>query len=109
MDGSVWAKSTGMGEITAEEIKALAGTAANLQACGPKIAGKKFMLVRDDTGNEQSYSMIFSGRSDGVERSVCVGRSTKALIIGLSKPDIKGNALVKNVFNIAKYMRDTGY
>merc|ERR1712035_77369 len=106
---SVWAKSANMGEITVDEIKALAGTASSLQACGPKIAGKKYMLVRDDTANEQSYSMIFSGRSDGVERSVCVGRSNKALVIGVSKPDVKGNALVKNVFTTVKHLRDANY
>ncbi|KAM9335695.1 profilin-1 [Symphorus nematophorus] len=103
----VWSSTPGLSSITPAEIKALAGTSGSLQACGPKIAGNKYMLVRDDTENEQSFSMIFSRRADGVENAVCVGRSKTVLVIAQGKPEIKGSMLVNNVFSVVKYLRDS--
>ncbi|XP_070849532.1 profilin-1 [Chaetodon trifascialis] len=107
---NVWGSSPGLSNITAEEIKRLVGDRSNFSASGPVIGGRKCMLLRDQMEDETCYALNLKTKADeqGHCYSVCVGRSHQALVIALGTKDAQGGQLVKKVYKVVKYLRDSG-
>ncbi|KAF0028828.1 hypothetical protein F2P81_017933 [Scophthalmus maximus] len=73
-----------------EEIKKLMSNRANFSKCGPFIAGKKCMMLRDDLDEEKMYTLQLRTSTDaeGNNYSVCVG---KTLSVGQSDGQTGGH------------------
>uniref|UniRef100_G3N821 Profilin n=1 Tax=Gasterosteus aculeatus aculeatus TaxID=481459 RepID=G3N821_GASAC len=77
LDGSTWSSTPGLTGVTAPQIKILAGSSADMNINGPKIANMKCMLLRDERQDTQSFCMhLKTSASDG-KLAVCVGQSNK--------------------------------
>ncbi|XP_041821600.1 profilin-1 [Chelmon rostratus] len=105
---SVWASSSGLANITQEEIRRLAGKRTDFSCNGPHIAGKKCMMLRDRMDDETNYSldMKTSSDSEGNTFSVCVGKSLNALIIAVGTKEAQGGQVANKVFPVVKYLRE---
>uniref|UniRef100_A0A8D2ZW48 Uncharacterized protein n=1 Tax=Scophthalmus maximus TaxID=52904 RepID=A0A8D2ZW48_SCOMX len=59
------------------KIKKLMSNRANFSKCGPFIAGKKCMMLRDDLDEEKMYTLQLRTSTDaeGNNYSVCVGKT----------------------------------
>ncbi|AWO97462.1 Profilin isoform 2 [Scophthalmus maximus] len=104
---SVWASSTGF-NVTPEEIKKLMSNRANFSKCGPFIAGKKCMMLRDDLDEEKMYTLQLRTSTDaeGNNYSVCVGKTLSALIIVQGYKDVSGGPICTKLYKIVDYLRE---
>ncbi|KAL6118168.1 uncharacterized protein ACO6RY_03019 [Pungitius sinensis] len=107
LDGSTWTSTEGLKGVTAEQIKILSGSSADMNTNGPKIGKMKCMLLRDERQDTQSFCMhLKTSASDG-KLAVCVGQTNKALVVVVGSG--LGSKLSGPVFGVVKYLRETGY
>ncbi|GAA6214853.1 profilin-1-like [Lates japonicus] len=108
---SVWASTPGMNNISAEEIRKLAGKRDTFGQCGPCVGGMKCRMLRDNMEDEKMYSLDLKSAADaeGNTYSVCVGKSKQALVIARGTKDATGGQLAPKVFSIVEHLRKAGY
>ncbi|XP_037619108.1 profilin-2-like [Sebastes umbrosus] len=103
-DGSVWAASESLkGIITAEQVKCLIGPSSAMTECGPTVGNIKCMFVKDDRDNEQSFCLHLKGNKNSGLQTVCVGKTSKAIVIGIAPPNA---SIAQRVFTTTKLLRD---
>ncbi|XP_059211537.1 profilin-1-like [Centropristis striata] len=83
---SVWASTPSLACITPDEIKKLCGDSSAMLECGPKVAGKKCMMLRDDRKDPRLYCMQLKMSQKDGGYSICVGVTNTVLVNAASCP-----------------------
>jgi len=104
---SVWASTPGFANISAEEIKRLAGDRSSFGQSGPLIGGMKCRLIRDNMDTDGMYNLDLksSADADGNAYNVCVGKSVKALVIAKGSKEANGGQVSGKVFTVVDHLR----
>uniref|UniRef100_UPI0037E70BB8 profilin-2 isoform X1 n=1 Tax=Semicossyphus pulcher TaxID=241346 RepID=UPI0037E70BB8 len=110
----VWASSVGgtFANITPEEIDVLIGKdREGFFTSGLTLGNKKCSLIRDSLQVDSDWTMDIRTKSQGGEPTynVSVGRAGKALVFVMGKEGVHGGGLNKKAFQMADYLRKSGY
>uniref|UniRef100_UPI0037E89455 profilin-1 n=1 Tax=Semicossyphus pulcher TaxID=241346 RepID=UPI0037E89455 len=106
---SVWSSTKNLSNISVIEIKKLANDRSSFPIEGAFVGGQKCRLLRDQMEEDNVYAcdMKTAADADGNTINVCVGKTTKALIIAFGKKDVGGGQLRAKVYAVVKYLRDS--
>ncbi|XP_029988923.1 profilin-2-like isoform X1 [Sphaeramia orbicularis] len=110
----VWASFAGgtFANLTPEEIDVLIGKdREGFFTCGLTLGNKKCSVIRDSLQIEGDWTMDIRTKSQGGEPTynVSVGRAGKALVFVMGKEGVHGGQLNKKAFQMADYLRKSGY
>ncbi|XP_071381964.1 profilin-2-like isoform X1 [Centroberyx affinis] len=110
----VWASFPGgtFVNITSEEIDVLVGKdREGFFTSGLTLGNKKCSVIRDSLQIDGDWTMDIRTKSQGGEPTynVSVGRAGKALVLVMAKEGVHGGQLNKKAFQMAEYLRKSGY
>lgn len=110
----VWASHVGgiFANITPEEIDVITGKdREGFFTSGMTLGSKKCSVIRDSLHVDGDWTMDIRTKSQGGEPTynISVGRAGKALVIVMGKEGIHGGQLNKKSFQMAEYLRKSGY
>ncbi|KAM9848811.1 profilin-2-like isoform 1-T1 [Aulostomus maculatus] len=110
----VWASFVGgtFANITAEEIDVLIEKdREGFFTSGLTLGNKKCSVIRDSLHIDGDWTMDIRTKSQGGEPTynVSVGRASKALVLVMGKEGVHGGQLNKKAFQMADYLRRSGY
>ncbi|XP_073332074.1 profilin-2-like isoform X1 [Pagrus major] len=110
----VWASHAGgtFANITPEEIDVLTGKDREaFFTNGLTLGSKKCSVIRDSLPVDGDWTMDIRTKSQGGEPTynVSVGRAGKALVFVMGKEGVHGGQLNKKAFQMAEYLRKSGY
>ncbi|XP_023149175.1 profilin-1 [Amphiprion ocellaris] len=105
---SIWASSDGLKDIKPAEITKLVGDRNNLYQNGVYISGQKCRMLREWMDGEVLIFDLKTAPNDAGEAfSVCVGKTTQALVIAKGTKDALGNQVNAKVCKIAKHLKSS--
>ncbi|XP_006010447.1 profilin-3 [Latimeria chalumnae] len=106
----VWASKPGgnLAAISPQEVEVVVGQdRVSFLKTGMVLGGKKCSVIRDNLKVEHDGVMdIRTKGGDG--RSICVGKTPKALIFIMGKKGVHGGALNKKVHEMIGYIKGKG-
>ncbi|KAM8888728.1 profilin-2-like isoform X1 [Synchiropus splendidus] len=110
----VWASFGGgtFANITPDEIDVLIGKdREGFFTCGLTLGNKKCSVIRDSLNVDTDWTMDIRTKSQGGEPTynVTVGRAGKALVFVMGKEGVHGGNLNQKAFQMADYLRKSGY
>lgn len=110
----VWASFAGgtFANITPEEIDVLIGKdREGFFTSGLTLGNKKCSVIRDSLQIDGDWTMDIRTKSQGGEPTynISVGRAGKALVFVMGKEGVHGGQLNKKSFQMAEYLRKSGY
>ncbi|XP_018528618.1 profilin-2 isoform X1 [Lates calcarifer] len=110
----VWASHSGgtFANITSDEINVLVGKdREGFFTGGLTLGNKKCSVIRDSLPVDGDWTMDIRTKSQGGEPTynVSVGRAGKALVVVMGKEGVHGGQLNKKAFQMAEYLRKSGY
>lgn len=110
----VWASHVGgtFTNITPEEIDVLTGKdREGFFTNGLTLGSKKCSVIRDSLLIDGDWTMDIRTKSQGGEPTynITVGRAGKALVFVMGKEGVHGGQLNKKAFQMAEYLRKSGY
>ncbi|KAM8745065.1 profilin-2-like isoform X1 [Acanthopagrus latus] len=110
----VWASHAGgtFAAITPEEIDVLTGKdREGFFTNGLTLGSKKCSVIRDSLLIDGDWTMDIRTKSQGGEPTynITVGRAGKALVFVMGKEGVHGGQLNKKAFQMAEYLRKSGY
>ncbi|XP_071344137.1 profilin-2 isoform X1 [Trachinotus anak] len=110
----VWASSAGgsFANITPEEVDVLIGKdREGFFTSGLTLGNKKCSVIRDSLNVEGDWTMDIRTKSQGGEPTcnVSVGKAGKVLVVVMGKEGVHGGQLNKKAFQMADYLRKSGY
>ncbi|XP_020494907.1 profilin-2 isoform X1 [Labrus bergylta] len=110
----VWSSFSGgtFANITPEEIDVLIGKDREaFFTSGMTLGNKKCSVIRDSLQIDGDWTMDIRTKSQGGEPTynVSVGRAGKALVVVMGKEGVHGGQLNKKAFQMADYLRKSGY
>ncbi|XP_051231916.1 profilin-2 isoform X1 [Dicentrarchus labrax] len=110
----VWASYAGgtFANITPEEIDVLIGKdREGFFTSGMTLGNKKCSVIRDSLQIDSDWTMDIRTKSQGGEPTynITVGRASKALVFVMGKEGVHGGQLNKKAFQMAEYLRKSGY
>ncbi|XP_041791673.1 profilin-2-like isoform X1 [Chelmon rostratus] len=110
----VWSSFVGgtFANITPEEIDVLIGKdREGFFTSGLTLGNKKCSVIRDSLSIDSDWTMDIRTKSQGGEPTynVSVGRAGKALVFVMGKEGVHGGQLNKKAFQMADYLRKSGY
>ncbi|CAL1593497.1 unnamed protein product [Knipowitschia caucasica] len=110
----VWASHAGgtFANITAEEIDVLTGKdREGFFTSGMTLGSKKCSVIRDSLNIESDWTMDIRTKSvDGEPTyNISVGKAGKALVLVMGKDGIHGGKLNKKAYDMAAYLRKSGF
>ncbi|XP_074492300.1 profilin-2 isoform X1 [Sebastes fasciatus] len=110
----VWASFVGgtFANMTPEEIDILVGKEREIFFTGGMTLGnKKCSVIRDSLLIDSDWTMDIRTKTSGGEPTynISVGRAAKALVVVMGKEGIHGGQLNKKAFQMAEYLRKSGY
>ncbi|KAM7012690.1 profilin-2-like isoform 1-T1 [Tautogolabrus adspersus] len=110
----VWSSFNGgtFANITPEEIDVLIGKDREaFFTSGMTLGNKKCSVIRDSLHVDGDWTMDIRTKSQGGEPTynVSVGRAGKALVVVMGKEGVHGGQLNKKAFQMAEYLRKSGY
>ncbi|XP_056132442.1 profilin-2 [Lampris incognitus] len=110
----VWASHPGstFEKITGDEIDIIVGKdREGFFTSGLTLGNKKCSVIRDSLQVDGDWTMDIRTKSQGGEPTynISVGRASKVLVIVMGKEGIHGGQLNKSAFQIAEYLRKSGY
>ncbi|XP_060889698.1 profilin-2 isoform X1 [Labrus mixtus] len=110
----VWSSFSGgtFANITPEEIDVLIGKDREaFFTSGMTLGNKKCSVIRDSLQIDGDWTMDIRTKSQGGEPTynVSVGRAGKALVVVMGKEGVHGGQLNKKAFQMAEYLRKSGY
>ncbi|XP_055488276.1 profilin-3-like [Leucoraja erinacea] len=107
---SIWAcRSDGVfGRITSQEIEVIIDTDRKcILQNGITIGGKKYSIIRDNMLLENDPSMdIRTLGNEGM--SICIGKSTKALMILMGQKGVHGGVINKKMHDMVDFLSRNG-
>ncbi|XP_078506740.1 profilin-3 [Lissotriton helveticus] len=104
---SVWASKPGglLAAISPQEVGVIVGMdRKTFLQTGITIAGKKCSIIRDNLMIEGDWVMDLRSKA-GDSRSICIGKTSKALVFMMGQKGVHGGALNKKVHDIIKTMK----
>ncbi|XP_034413265.1 profilin-like [Cyclopterus lumpus] len=107
LDGSIWASTEGLKNVTGEQIKILAGESAAMYSCGPKVGAMKCVMLKDDREDLNSLCLHLKTSAADGNLAVCVGKSIQAIVLVIGTG--AGNQLSIPVYQLVSYLRGVGY
>ncbi|XP_017268987.1 profilin-2-like isoform X1 [Kryptolebias marmoratus] len=110
----VWGSLPGgiFANITPEEIDVIIGKdRQQFFTNGLTLGGKKCSVIRDSLTAEGDWTMDLRTKSQAGEPTynISVGKAGKALVFVMGKEGIHGGQLNKKAFEMAEYLRKSGY
>lgn len=110
----VWASYVGgtFANITPDEIDVVIGKdREGFFTSGLTLGNKKCSVIRDSLQIDGDWTMDIRTKSQGGEPTynVTVGRAGKALVFVMGKEGVHGGQLNKKAFQMAEYLRKSGY
>ncbi|XP_029687954.1 profilin-2-like [Takifugu rubripes] len=111
----VWASFVGGGtfaNMTPAEIDVLTGKdRESFFTSGMTLGCKKCSVIRDSLQIDGDWTMDIRTKSQGGEPTynVSVGKAGKALVFVMGKEGVHGGQLNKKAFQMAEYLRKSGY
>ncbi|XP_026179088.1 profilin-2 isoform X1 [Mastacembelus armatus] len=110
----VWASFLGgtFANITPDEIDVLIGKdREGFFTSGLILGNKKCSVIRDSLQIDGDWTMDIRTKSQGGEPTynISVGRAGKALVFVMGKEGVHGGQLNKKAFQMADYLRKSGY
>ncbi|XP_076145532.1 profilin-1 isoform X1 [Alosa pseudoharengus] len=109
----VWASTPLFAAITVAEIKAMVDfNRSGLFSQGIFLAGVKCTVLRDNLLTDAVWTMDMRTKitdTDSNTYSICVAKTAKALIVVQAKKDVHGGKVNKIAFDMAEYLRKSGY
>ncbi|XP_072297303.1 profilin-2-like [Eucyclogobius newberryi] len=110
----VWASQSGgtFSNITPQEIDSLiAKDRTSMFISGLTLGAKKCSILRDGLQEDGQWTMDIRTKSQGGEPTynISVGKAGTALVLVMGKEGIHGGVLNKKAFEMAKYLRDSGF
>ncbi|XP_059210355.1 profilin-1-like [Centropristis striata] len=106
---SVWASTPSLACITPDEIKKLCGDSSAMLECGPKVAGKKCMMLRDNRKDEAQFCLQLKMSTKDGGFSICVGVAKTALVIAVGGEGVGGGQMTNHVYSVVDHLRKSGY
>ncbi|NWU72468.1 PROF3 protein, partial [Pterocles burchelli] len=104
----VWAAKPGglLAAISPQEVGLITGQDRKIFLLrGITVAGKKCGVIRDNLLVDEDNMMDVRSK-DRDSRSICIGRTPKALIFLMGKKDVHGGALNQKVHNMIVDMKE---
>ncbi|XP_070688004.1 profilin-2 isoform X1 [Pempheris klunzingeri] len=110
----VWASLAGgtFANISPDEIDVLVGKdREGFFTCGMTLGNKKCSVIRDSLQIDGDWTMDIRTKSQGGEPTynISVGRAGKAMVFVMGKEGVHGGQLNKKAFQMAEYLRKSGY
>ncbi|KAK5869796.1 hypothetical protein PBY51_024486 [Eleginops maclovinus] len=110
----VWASNVGgtFANIKLEEIDMLTGKdRVAFFTSGMTLGNKKCSVIRDSLHVDGDWTMDIRTKSQGGEPTynVSVGKACKALVFVMGKEGVHGGQLNKKAFQMADYLRKSGF
>ncbi|KAM4575254.1 profilin-2-like isoform 1-T1 [Fundulus diaphanus] len=110
----VWGSQPGgtFGNITPAEIDVLVGKdREGFFTSGMTLGGKKCSVIRDSLNIDSDWTMDIRTKSQGGEPTynISVGKAGRTLVFVMGKEGIHGGQLNKKAFQMADYLRKSGY
>ncbi|CAF92165.1 unnamed protein product [Tetraodon nigroviridis] len=110
----VWASFGGgtFANMTPDEIDVLTGKdRESFFTSGMTLGCKKCSVIRDSLQIDGDWTMDIRTKSQGGEPTynVSVGKAGKALVVVMGKEGVHGGQLNKKAFQMADYLRKSGY
>ncbi|KAM6938976.1 profilin-2-like [Lycodopsis pacificus] len=110
----VWASNAGgtFANMTPEEIDVLTGKdRMGFFTTGITLGNKKCSVIRDSIQTESDWTMDIRTKSQGGEPTynISLGKASKALVVVMGKEGVHGGKLNKKAFDMADYLRKSGY
>ncbi|XP_008298544.1 profilin-1 [Stegastes partitus] len=104
---AIWAKSSGLASISADEIKKLNGDRSSFFQNGVYISGVKCRMLRDMMSDTPPcMDMKTAPDADGATYNICVGKTKTALVIGKGTKEASGGQVNAKVCGVVKYLTD---
>ncbi|XP_013887995.1 profilin-2 isoform X1 [Austrofundulus limnaeus] len=110
----VWAAYTGgvFANLTAEEIDVLIGKdREGFFTNGLTLGSRKCSVIRDSIPVDGDWTMDMRTKSQSGEPTynICLGKAGKAMVLVMGKEGVHGGQLNKKAFQMADYLRKSGY
>ncbi|KAM8746947.1 uncharacterized protein AB9X84_015103 [Acanthopagrus schlegelii] len=105
-EGGVWAATDMFTGITSDQIKAVCGEPGNGSTV--TLAGVKAMVITNEASNDIKLMTLVTMKNTVINESspLVIGFSTKALVIGLSKPGYRSVGI--SVEKMTTYLKGVG-
>lgn len=107
---SVWASKPGglLAAISPQEVGVIIGQdRKGFLQTGITIAGKKCSVIRDNLLVDKD-AVMDTRTKGGDSRSICIGKTPKALIFLMGKKGVHGGALNKKMHDLVANMKSKG-
>lgn len=110
----VWAATQGscFENISPSEIDIVTGKdRESFYTQGIMLGGKKCSVIRDGLYSETECTMDVRTKSSAGEPTynIAIGRAAHVLVLAMGKEGVHGGGLNKKSYNMAKYLRDSGF
>ncbi|XP_035987044.1 profilin-1 [Fundulus heteroclitus] len=108
---SVWVSTTGLANITADEIKKLASKdRSSFAQNGAYIGGTRCRLIRDQLDVDPVFALDLktAADADGNTFGVCVGKTKTAIVIVKGTKDASGGQLSAKIFTVVSHLQKAG-
>ncbi|CAL1579932.1 unnamed protein product [Knipowitschia caucasica] len=111
----VWASHSGgtFSNITSQEIDSLIDKdKASVFTAGLTLGSKKCSIIRDNLQDDGEWTMDIRTKTHGEETTtynISVAKASTVLVLVMGKEGTHGGLLNKKAFQMAKYLRDSGF